>query len=249
MIRAEKRFELPKGDKNFPISGFRSACDPAAGLIYLVGGKTDGNFTTPNLYQLKQVAQEEGKQIDIKKLAPMTSTRAYHGSVLIHFKDAKFLVVAGGQQTKRLRKTDSSMTGDSSDFSAELEADLPRVPLAECELYDVAADRWTELPKLKHKKSNVALCQMGETGVVYCFGGWDGRESVNHIERLYIGDFATGLEAAMPAGPGEEAKSGSKAGPGKGATLGTWTEVLVKEAGLLGGAPDSTLFRAANSMG
>ena len=99
-------------------------------MVYLFGGKTDGNYTTKTAYQLKQISQEEeGKKIEIKKLDSMKSSRAYFGSCFLKFKDRRYIVAVGGQQTQRAAKPeffqDKSDTVSMS--SSGFEVDVPRL--------------------------------------------------------------------------------------------------------------------------
>jgi hypothetical protein len=222
-------------------------------MIYLIGGRTDGNFTTHKVYQLHQVNKEDGKHMDIKKLASMISSRAYHAARLLTYKDSKYIIAVGGQQTRISPKL-ASLTKDSSDTMSVSSADIE----LDCEIYDIARDKWIALPNLNTKKSSMTICQMSDSSIVYSFGGWTGTKSTNEIERVDISSYTTAddkfdvmsakdEEIKFTPSPGFD-KAHSEGGKKK-PILGNWDMVIVKQAGTIGATPDMTLFNSANSMG
>lgn len=260
MSRAEKQLVVPKNDKMFPISAYRSVWDNSKNLVYLFGGKTDGNYTTNKWYSLKQVTKEEGKDIEIKKLSSMNNSRAYHGACKISLKGQKYIVAVGGQQTLK----DSSHSGFKKDHSDTISqsssgfaVDIPRVWMAQWEVYDITNDKWCELPELWNKKSNTSVCALEGTSIVYCFGGWNGKSSVNAIERLNIADYIqiddTSFECSSEKA--EETKimdtqinkKYSQASHKDFMT--TWTLIVVKEVGVMTSAPNYRLLSPVNSAG
>lgn len=227
--------------------------------MYLYGGKTNGNYTTHSLYQLKQISKDDGKYMDIEKLDSMKFSRAYQGASLITFNKQKYLLAVGGQQTHKsasipnFGKDSDSISVASSVFETE----VPRYCIAECELYDIKNNKWIELPQLTVKKSNTSVCQLEGSSVVYCFGGWNGKNSVNSIEKCnivdFIGDDSTNETSSEL---GEEAKvdvffetkrSHSDKSSSKSHTR--WIPIVVREAGVLTSAPNYRLFKACNSIG
>lgn len=262
MSRAEKAFDVPKDDKFFPISGFRSVSDNLKNLVYMFGGKTDGNYTTRRCYQLKQVNRDEGKFVDIKKMDSMLTSRAYFGACSIEYKKNKYILAAGGQQTQKALNM-NAFGKDNSDTvsmsSSGFDVDVPRNCIAECEVYDITNNKWLELPDLCHKKSNTSICALKGTTIVYCFGGWNGKTSVNAIERLnvadYLNDMNNGVEWRSDTGeenkdvpPMAKIDKNYSAGNKKYKNL-TWTKIVVKEAGALEMVPSYRLFGAFNSIG
>jgi hypothetical protein len=195
MSRAEKQFFVPQDDHFFPISGFRSIWDTSKNLVYLFGGKTDGNYTTKSTYQLKQITKEEdGKKIEIKQLKNMKSSRAYFGSCFLKIKGKKYFIAVGGQQTQKAARPEffQEKSDTVSMSSSGFEVDVPRLCITDCEIYDISADKWTPLPELCTKRSNTSLCTIPGTTIVYSFGGWNGKNSVNAIERLDVREFIEG---------------------------------------------------------
>lgn len=259
MSRAEKKLIVPKDDKYFPISGYRSFCDTYKNLVYLFGGKTDGNFTTNRTYQLKQVSKEEGKEIEITKLDNMKSTRAYHGSCMIDYKSSKYIIAVGGQQSLKSMGFGHLKDSDTVSMSSSgFEVEIPRHCISECELYDIANNKWIELPSLCSKKSNTSVWVLENTTIVYCFGGWNGKNSVNSIERLNIAEFisADDLTNEGLSETGEETKAPASSKAEKSNSAGnkkvlktTWTPIVVREAGMMSSAPNYRLFSAVNSIG
>ena len=268
MSRVEKRFEVPKDDTRFPISGYRSIADNIANHIYIIGGKTNKNTSTYCCYQLNQVAKEDGKYIEIKKLERMVSSRAYHAAHMMNYRDKKYIIVAGGKQIKKIynhKSSSDSLSVSSTDFAGESsisKSDSFGVSnsklISHSEIYDIEQDKWIQLPDLWHKKSNSALWQMHDTGIVYWFGGWDGHNSVNHIERLYVGDYIGTGEATQHTNSAKSdefdfnlSRGGSPSQSDGGTTVSvvTWNMVSLKPAGVFGQTPNSAIFKAANSMG
>ncbi|CAI2359765.1 unnamed protein product [Moneuplotes crassus] len=258
--RVEKQFEAPADDKSFPASGYRSICDTSKNLVYLYGGKTNGNYTTHSTYQLKQVNKEEGKYINIEKLDSLKYSRAYHGATIVKIDKAKYLLAVGGQQThKSVHLPSFARDSDSESVASSVfETEVPRYSINECEIYDIKNNKWIELPQLNTKRSNTSVCQLEGSSVVYCFGGWNGKFSINSIERCdisyYLSDDST-IETSsdrveelkadnfLDARRSHSTKSGSKSGGSK------WTPIVVREAGVLTSAPNYRLFGPCNSIG
>ena len=114
MSRSEKSFDVPKDDKNFPVSGFRYLSDFTKNIIYIFGGKTDGNYTTNRAYYLNQVNKSEGKFIEINKLSNMLTSRAYHGAWMVDYKKSKYILAVGGEQSQSSKKL-ANLNKDNSD--------------------------------------------------------------------------------------------------------------------------------------
>lgn len=252
MSRNEKVLEVPKKDKFFPISGFRFISDYSKGLIYLIGGKTDLNTTTNRAYSLSQVNKADGKYMEMQSLANMQSSRAYHGVCMAEFNGSKYIVAVGGEQTQ----TDFKLSKDNSDTvsmsSSGYDLDLPRKCIGDCELYDVAGNKWSKLPSAT-AKSKAAVCTFKGTPIVYSFGGWNGKTIISAIERLDLTEFTKveelkedlQEEAKDPLGKMEKFFSAGYKAKSKAA----WTEIVVREAGTLDAAPNYRLFSACHSIG
>ena len=259
MSRTEKQLEISKNDKNFPISGYRSLCDVENNLVYLFGGKTDGNYTTQRTSQLKQVKKDEGKFIDIEKLESMKFSRAYHGAAMVNYNKQKYLLAIGGQQTQKAAAMPSFGKDSDSESvcSSVFEMNVPRYCISECEIFDIKNNKWIEIPELTSKRSNTSVWQLEGSSVVFWFGGWNGKNSVNSIEKLDLKEYLenkTSSETSIELG--EETKSDSSLKIQKSRSTQsekkislTWISVVVREAGVLTSAPNYRLFAAWNSIG
>lgn len=259
MSRSEKGFDVPKDDKNFPISGFRYLSDFTKNIIYIFGGKTDGNYTTNRAYYLNQVNRSEGKFMEVHKLSNMQACRAYHGACWVDFKKNRYIWVAGGEQSAKKppgKNKDNFETESMTSSGYEIE--IPRKWIADWEVYDIQSNKWFPLPDLCNKKSNISLWALAGTSIVYCFGGWNGKTSVNSIERIDISSYihieedlnevnSDGEEFVKQTKSSKLDKSNSE-GISK-QIKGTWTSIVVREAGTLDTSPNYRIFSAWNSIG
>ena len=129
MSRSEKSFDVPKDDKNFPVNGFRYLSDYTKNIIYIFGGKADGNYTTNRAYYLNQVNKSEGKFMEVHKLPNMINSRAFHGACMIDYKKSKYIIAVGGEQSQSAKKL-ANLNKDTSDTvsvsSSGYEVDIPR---------------------------------------------------------------------------------------------------------------------------
>ena len=100
------------------------------------------------------------------------------------------------------------------------------------------------------------MCQLEGSTVVYCFGGWNGKNSVNAIEMLDLYEYISSEIADETKIDDEESKINFTVMRGKSnstvlsaAKVKTWIPISVKEAGDLSSAPNYRLFNQCNSIG
>ena len=140
--------------------------------------------------------------------------------------------------------------------SSGYEIDIPRKWIADCEIYDIENKKWHQLPELCNKKSNLSVWALAGTTIVYCFGGWNGKTSTNSIERINIAEYMQLDEASNEVNSdGEElvkqikSTKMDKNNSERKQIKGTWTNIVLREAGSLETTPNYRLFNSWNSIG